>query len=147
MPWLELGQGRIRKEWRLVEETIEKEKIPSSSDSDTVSISREEASIGVRILNRTAMSVPIIIRTTFHPDWIRDDGLRVYPVSPFFMLTFATDGFRVRFRRTGIEQAALAISACAFFVLFLAMIAPNPISRWRRIEFLSSRPTSLPKSV
>jgi hypothetical protein len=68
------------------------------------------------------VKVPVLIRTTFHPDWARSDGERIYPVSPFFMLTFANSGFEAEFHRTKLEQAALSISAFVFLVLISVLI-------------------------
>jgi MFS family permease len=133
MPWLELDQSRIRKEWRLIEEAIEKGKISSASDSSEASISRDNASMSVRIQNTNGVKVPVLVRMTFHPDWARSDGQRIYPITPFFMLTFASESFEARFRRTGIERAAVAVSAGVFFVLVLAVIAPNRTSKWHRV--------------
>jgi len=136
MPWLELDQSRIRKEWKLIEEAIESGKISSSSSSSSssqASMSRDDVSISVRIPNINGVKVPVLVRMTFHPDWARSDGQRIYAITPFFMLTFASHAFEARFRRTGVEKAAVAVSAVVFFALVLAVIAPNRTSKWPRV--------------
>ncbi len=129
MPWLELDQSAIRREWKLIEKAIENGKISSASDTSQASMSHDNESISVRISNTKGVKVPVLVRMTFHPDWVRSDGQRIYPVTPFFMLTFASDPFEARFRRTGIERAAVAVSAGVFFLLVLGMIVPkrNPV--------------------
>jgi hypothetical protein len=125
MPWLELGQGRIRGEWKLIEDAVENGKIPSPSDLSQASMSRDDGSIRVQISNTKGTKVPVLVRLTFHPDWVRSDGERIYPATPFFMLTFASDPFEASFRRIGIERAAVVASAAVFLFLLLAMIVPN----------------------
>lgn len=133
LPWLELDQNKIRIEWKLIEDAIENGKISSSSDLSQASILLKDASFSVWIPNTNGVKVPVVVRTTFHPDWVRSDGERIYPVNPFFMLTFASGPFEARFRRTAIEGAAAAVSAGVFFALVVATIAGNRTSRWRRV--------------
>jgi len=130
MPLLELDQSSIRKEWKLIEEAIDKQKILFSSLTNQASISLDDASIKVRLQNPGGVRVPVLVRTTFHPNWVRSDGERIYPVTPFFMLTFSSNSFEARFRRTGIERAAVAVSAGVFFVLFFATFAPKRKSQF-----------------
>jgi hypothetical protein len=121
-PWLELDQSALRKEWHLIEDAIEKNRIPTSVDSGPFSISRNRLNMSIRLSNTNGVKVPVLIRTTFHPDWARSDGERIYPVSPFFMLTFANSGFEAEFHRTKLEQAAVGISAFVFLVLISVLI-------------------------
>jgi hypothetical protein len=125
MPWLELDQNPIRKEWKLIEAALENAKISSPSHSGQPSISRDDASFSVRMSVTDGLRVPVLVRTTFHPNWVRTDGQRMYPVTPFFMLTFADGPFEARFHRTWIEKTAVAVSAGVFFVTLLAIIAPK----------------------
>jgi hypothetical protein len=133
MPWLELDQSRIRNEWRLIQEAMENGKVSSTSDTGQASLSGDDAGISVTIPDTKGAKVPVLVRMTFHPDWIRPDGQLIYPASPFFMLTYASGPFTARFRRTAIERAAAAVSAGVFFALVVAIIAGNRTPRWRRV--------------
>lgn len=131
-PWLDLDQSRIRMEWELVERAMENSKISSSSSSSgssQASISLENASFSVRIPDTNGRKVPVLIRTSFHPDWVRPDGERIYPVNPFFMLTFASGPFTAGFCRTTTERAAAVVSAIALVALVVAIIVGNRTSR------------------
>ncbi|MGB2626288.1 MAG: hypothetical protein WAK20_05835 [Candidatus Acidiferrum sp.] len=125
LPWLELDQSNLRKEWKLIDEAIQSEKISSSFDNTEASMSRSDANLHVQFPNTKGVKAPVVIRMTFHPDWARTDGQRIYPITPFFMLTFANNSFEVIFRRTGIERTAAVLSSGVFFVLILTMITPN----------------------
>ena len=131
IPWIELGQSRIRKEWKYIEEALDQGKTPVSYEIGQTSLSRDRASMSVYIPNARGGKVPVLIRTTFHPNWVRLDGQRVYPVTPFFMLTFASEPFELRFRRTAVEWAAVIVSASSFLALFLALIGLNRFNRKR----------------
>ncbi len=123
-PWLELDQSTIRKLWNQVHAEIENNKIAIPLQSGQSSISRGDRSIHVEVEETQGIDVPIIIRTTFHPDWVRSDGQQIYPVSPFFMLTFAKAPFTVTFHRSLLEKAAVGVSVGTLLLLFLTILLP-----------------------
>ena len=59
----------------------------------------------------------MLIASTFHPDWQRGDGERVYEAAPFFMLTFAQGPAAVSFERTRTERAGLYASGATLLLL------------------------------
>jgi hypothetical protein len=129
MPWLELDEGEIRKEWKLIQAALENSKIPSLADTSPPSVSHDTGSFTVQLSRKNGANVPILVRTTFHPGWARTDGRQIYAATPFFMLTFANGPFHAKFRRTGAERAAMGVSGCAILIVALAVIIPSKILR------------------
>ena len=86
-----------------------------------------ESTISIRPGTSVADGVPVLIRTTYSPNWLRVDGGPVYPVTPFFMLTFVREPTQLVFTRRPLEWVGLIISALTLFVLF-GYVA------WRHLE-------------
>ncbi|HKY04250.1 MAG TPA: hypothetical protein VJQ56_05150 [Blastocatellia bacterium] len=79
-------------------------------------------------------SIPVVIDTTFSPNWRRDDKEPIYPVTPFFMLTFVDKDARIEYGRGTAAKAGLALS-----VLFLSAVALLFVAGRRRLQFMSER--------
>src|SRR5205823_4485244 len=70
------------------------------------------------ILNTpTTERVPVLINTTFHPNWQRADGATVYPATPFAMLTFVDRTTELTYARRQSERLALVGSSIALLAL------------------------------
>jgi hypothetical protein len=120
--WLSLDGESLRNEWKLIEEATEKSKVPVDASGITLSSAQAGGDLAVRINGPTSAMLPVLVRTTFHPGWRRSDGLRLYPATPFFMLTFADRSFQAKFKRDGVERASLVVSGCMLSGLVLALL-------------------------
>src|SRR5207237_6777445 len=79
--------------------------------------------------------VPVLLATTFHPNWSRADGAPIYAATPFYMLTFADRQFRLDYGRRGYERAALYLSAGALvFTCLLFGWRIMRVFRMRRVN-------------
>lgn len=74
-------------------------------------------SIDVAPSTPLAEAVPVLINTTFHPNWRRTDGEQLYPVTPFWMLTFVREPVHLTFARRSSDWAGLAASAMTLLLL------------------------------
>jgi hypothetical protein len=83
--------------------------------------------------------VPVLIGTTYHPNWVREDKGPIYAATPFFMLTFVRHQTRLTFRRRPFDWLSLIISASALLGLGGFMIwsyRQRLRSRWHERNFI-----------
>ena len=121
--WLSLNGKSLRNEWKVIKEAIEKSKVPVDASGITLSSAQAGGDLTVRMNGTTdGVPVPVLVRATFPPGWRRSDGLRLYPATPLFMLTFADRSFQARFERDGVERASLVVSGCMLSGLVLALL-------------------------
>ena len=121
--WIEPGaptrsyeNTAIRKAWREVRRTLDERKVAVEAVQPlTAEVGRDVINIGAA--GQRAEAQPVLIRTTFHPDWRRRDGEAVYPVTPFFMLTFVREPAELVFARNAFASAGLAVSAGTLLLL------------------------------
>lgn len=121
--WIEPGaptrsyeNTAIRKAWREVRRTLdERKEAVEAGQPPTAEVGREV--INIAATGQRAEAAPVLIRTTFHPDWRRRDGGAVYPVTPFFMLTFVREPAELVFARGAFARVGLAVSACTLLLL------------------------------
>ena len=103
----------IRKDWQQIRTILDADKVPvpnSSSTNFAVELSPERISIEPSEL-LSAVSVPVLINVTYHPNWRRTDGMReIYAATPFLMMTFLNEPTSLVYARRGLESLALAAS-------------------------------------
>lgn len=64
-----------------------------------------------------ATEVPVLIRTTYHPNWVRADSGPIYTATPFFMLTFVRQQTLLSYERRRTESLSLIVSGGALLIL------------------------------
>jgi hypothetical protein len=67
-------------------------------------------------------AVPVLVATTYHPNWRRSDGGAVYAATPFFMLTFVDKSVSMNYGRSSLEKLALWASILSLLSLFAVTI-------------------------
>jgi hypothetical protein len=85
--------------------------------ADALSSTLDQNQLRIAVAGPAPERVPVLINTTFHPNWHRADGGAVYATTPFAMLTFIDRQTELRFARNRIDQIALLISAGALVAL------------------------------
>jgi hypothetical protein len=65
--------------------------------------------------------VPVAINTNFHPNWRAADGRPLFMLSPTLMYTAVQGPAELTFRRSGLDDAALVVSAMSFAAILVAM--------------------------
>jgi hypothetical protein len=119
------GSSAIRQQWKAIRSALERSKIPTESASIQIKVESSQNTIGLRL--DQAMSVgelPVLINTTYHPNWQRDDGDNIYAVAPFNMVAFVTRSVNLNYGRRALDSAGLWVSAGAIILLCL-FIAPS----------------------
>jgi hypothetical protein len=122
--WLEPGAPTrsyaatsIRREWKEIERILNDRKVAVKADA-ALTTQVGQNNINILPQGQWAASAPVLIKTTYHPNWRRRDGEAIYPVTPFFMLTFVREPTELVFSRSSFDRAGLIVSACALLLLF-----------------------------
>jgi hypothetical protein len=141
-PTRSYANNSVRRTWKEIGAMLEREKIPTGTGPAEFDTDVQQTSI--RITPASAeppKNLPVLIQTTYSPDWRRDDGLPIYAATPFYMLTFVNGPTRIVYARTWLDHAALFVSAGAF-ALLLCSIGRTYRSQFRRSlrVFLGKRP-------
>jgi hypothetical protein len=106
------GDSSQRAIWAKIRDVLEHNKVPV----DPANIQGEVGQNWIQInYGGSALSmensVPVLIGTTYHPDWRRQDSEAVYAVTPMFMLTFVRQPTSLAFARTPLERTGVWASA------------------------------------
>jgi hypothetical protein len=70
-------------------------------------------------VGQTRSAVPVLISTSFHPKWVRDDQKALYAVTPFFTLGFFDQNGNLEFRRSWYDRWALWCSGITLVSLLV----------------------------
>ena len=116
------GSSAIRKQWSQIRDILDRHKIATEPVSLSVETRSREISINLQAGSGTAtpVGVPVLINTSFHPNWQSDQT--VYVASPMYMLTFVRGPTHLYFARRTIDYVGLwasGIVLAAWFVLIL----------------------------
>jgi hypothetical protein len=116
-PTSRYNNGPLRQEWLFIRAALDRRKVPVTG-SDSSSVSRSFDHRPPRIaLNYSGAEAPVLIATTFHPRWRREDGGRIYAATPFYMLTFTDHPVSLRFGRDWYDLVALLVSCVTILAL------------------------------
>ena len=63
--------------------------------------------------------LPVLVNSTFHPNWRRDDRVEIYAVTPFNMLLFTRQPTRLFYGRRALDDVGIRLFACVFVSLIL----------------------------
>lgn len=108
----------IRKTWRDILANLDANKEASDSSTATVNGQIDQRSIQININAPSSKdSLPVLIDTTYFPNWSRDDRKPIYAATPFFMLTFAREPVRIVYARRWIDSMGLVVSAVTLLAL------------------------------
>jgi hypothetical protein len=120
-PTYRYSNSPLRQEWLSIRAALDKHKVPVSG-SDSSSVSRSFSHRPPRIAvdyksSNDGVEAPILIATTFHPRWRREDGGKIYASTPFYVLTFTDRPVSLRFGRDWYDVVALWVSGATLLAL------------------------------
>jgi hypothetical protein len=119
-PTYHYDNSPLRQEWLSIRAALDSHKVPvpaSSSSSLTGSFGHKPPRIALDYKSSGGADAPVLIATTFHPRWRREDGGKIYAATPFYMLTFTDHAVSLRFGRDWYDVAALWVSGVTLLVL------------------------------
>ncbi|MEN3332342.1 MAG: hypothetical protein V7641_1707 [Blastocatellia bacterium] len=123
-PWMEADvpssrydTNSVHKVWQRLRTILEQKRI--SSQSAGLRLQGEVMQNAITLFPDTPLTyrLPVLITTTYHPNWQRRDGGIVYPATPFFMLTFVNQPCELNYKRSGLERFGLFASLGTLFSL------------------------------
>jgi hypothetical protein len=123
-----------RAEWRAIRRALEENKVavpPTDMDAIGGAAARDDSgalaangfdaaaqgNMRVNVARVTSAPVPVLVNTTFHPNWQRADGQAIYAATPFAMLTFVERPVELAFARRSLDRLALFASAATLVAL------------------------------
>ena len=120
-PTTRYNNSPLRQEWLSIRAALDSHKVPvPASDSSSVSrsFSHKPPQIALNYTSSgSSAEAPVLIATTFHPRWRREDGGKIYAATPFYMLTFTDHSVSLRFGRDWYDVAALWVSGVTLLFL------------------------------
>jgi hypothetical protein len=118
-PSYHYGQSSIRRVWQDVRAALEHEKVAVENSSASVGASVGKNELRLTFDARGAdEEVPVLVATTYSPNWRADAGKQVYAATPFFMLTFTRGDVQLEYARGTSDRAGLWASGVTLFGLF-----------------------------
>jgi hypothetical protein len=105
------SQSPLRAEWTAIRSILENNKIPTGAPVVNGDIKQNSIRVDTTAAPASGGDVPVLIRTSFHPNWQRSDGGHLYIATPAFILTFVRQPVTIEFRRRLLDWLGLAISA------------------------------------
>lgn len=131
-PFVHYDGSPVRRAWLSLREALEQTRARVASPQVAAAVGSR--SIEIKTLETTGREgLPVIIETTFSPNWRRGDDEQVYTVTPFFMLTFVHKDARIEYGRGEPATAALILSAGGAVALLLAALIGARVGR--RLQF------------
>ncbi|MGA9773481.1 MAG: hypothetical protein WBV94_30905 [Blastocatellia bacterium] len=114
-PGFRYGPSAIRKIRGEIRHALEGHK--GVSNTAKVEGSVNVANIVINPTSPLINRVPVLIQTTFYPNWRRSDGEPVYTVTPFYMLTFIREPINIVYARRRSDWVGLTGSVIGLFIL------------------------------
>lgn len=115
-----------REEWARIRDVLESHKIPSEPVSVEGEIKQHSIQITYSAPSPPTSAVPVLISTTYHPNWQAEDFQTVYAANPMFMLVFVRQSTHLTFARRWWDRVAIWISAVAFLALIGVVVVYRP---------------------
>ncbi len=117
-PSFRYNASGLRAEWGTIRRALEQHKV-SVAPQETNSLTGTFAptSLSIDIAPHAPERIPVLLNTTYHPNWQRADGQSIYAATPFAMLTFIDRPIRLNYARGLFERFALFASALALLGL------------------------------
>jgi hypothetical protein len=113
----------IRQHWQAIRQILNHNKITVNAPGVAIQHYNVPNAIELQVSTPPEINnVPILLNTTFHPNWTRTDNGSVYAATPFYMLTFADKNITINYGRTQLEQTAFWFSSVSLMLLLGSMM-------------------------
>lgn len=116
------NSSAIRREWQEIHNLLDQRKVAAGPSPPTLGGGSDQERIQVTPPASLVEDVPVLVGTTYHPRWRRDDGQTMYAATPFFMLTFVRQPVQIVYERYWYERASLWVSVIALILLCSSLI-------------------------
>jgi hypothetical protein len=118
MPGFRYNSSSIRKVWGAIRRALDSHKVPTGTSGLGFGSKIAQKTIEIDPAGTPLMDkLPVLIETSYHPNWHRKDGDAVYAATPFFMLTFVGEPMRLVYERGWWDWVGLSASAVTLIIL------------------------------
>jgi hypothetical protein len=130
-PSFHYDESSVRRLWRDVRAALEAEKVAVADDSSDGAKASVKTEVGRNEMTLTpeaphvAADLPVLVATTYSPDWRAREGNAVYAATPFFMLTFARGPVHLFYSRSALDRAGLWASGLTLLALCCFAFVPR----------------------
>lgn len=107
----------IRKDWAAIRQVLDETKCATVIGTNPIMSGANHNTIWIDFTSAPEREIPVLISNTYHPNWHRSDGGRIYAATPFYSLTFLKQRVQLIYDRRWFESLALWFSACALLIL------------------------------
>lgn len=124
-PSYHYNESALRQEWRAIRQTLARNMVavtPAAPNAINGVVAQYE--LRVNMTTMTPERVPVLVNTTYHPNWQRADAQPIYAATPFAMLTFVDKPSSLHYARRTSDQLALLASLAALVALCGFVIWP-----------------------
>src|ERR1043165_9164095 len=105
----------LRQEWTEIHRILYEHKIATEAAVVTGEVNGDSIQLNN---NAPSVAVPVLISTTYHPNWQASNSQKIYAANPMFMLTFVSEPVRLTFERRGLDRAGVWASLVTLIALF-----------------------------
>jgi hypothetical protein len=118
MPGFRYNSSSIRKVWGAIRRALDSHKVPAGTSGPRFGSKIAQKTIEIDPAGTPLMDkLPVLIGTSYHPNWHGEDGDTVYAATPFFILIFVGEPTRLVYERSWLDGVGLLISATTFVIL------------------------------
>lgn len=117
-PTFHFQNSSIRREWAAIRQALESSKVSSGISSTGATTQQGQNSLRLDY-REPAIKAPVLIPTTYHPNWQREDEGAIYAATPFYMLTFAREPVLLNYKRSFFDIVGLGVSTASLILCSL----------------------------
>lgn len=119
-PTFHYNESPIRQMWQRIRQILEANKIPTQINEAQITGQKFNNQIKINLIS--SEELPVLIPSTFHPNWTRTDNAAIYPATPFYQLTFANQPIELKYGRNTFDKMGLYVSGIFLIGLFSFII-------------------------
>lgn len=148
--WLESNEptasfrdSAARKVWKAIRESLDHHKTAiDNSASANLSLERGAKTMSIDTASTLTNEIPVLVGTTYHPNWVRADHGPLYATTPFFTLTFVRQPTLLSYERQPSEWFSMLLSAGTLLVLVCSLLW-----NYRQRLFHAAQPANLRRQI
>ncbi|HEX6718713.1 MAG TPA: hypothetical protein VF088_16525 [Pyrinomonadaceae bacterium] len=113
-PTFDYSLSPLRSEWAAIRRILETHKVPTQAAGVSGQVDQYKLNINSP---QSSEAIPVLLRVSYHPNWLRSDGGALYMASPAFMLAFVHQSVSITYQRRLLDYVGLYISGVTLIAL------------------------------
>lgn len=116
-PTFRYNSSPARAAWKEIRRSLDAHKTAVDAPSVVAEVEPNRIRLTTKAPLFSADAVPVLIDTTYFPNWRRPEGGEIYAATPFFMLTFVREPAQLVYERRLIDRLGLWASVATLLAL------------------------------